>query len=55
MLLGALCSCQLPAPSHALVVRDLAGKCALIQFSGCAAFQQPPREHEPSADQADAN
>lgn len=27
-----------PAPSHALVVRNLESKCALIAFSACAAF-----------------
>ncbi len=37
-LLGPLCSCLGPPPSHALVVRNLELKCALIVFSGCAAF-----------------
>jgi hypothetical protein len=35
-LVFALCSCRLPAPSHAFVVRDVASKCALIAFRGCA-------------------
>lgn len=37
-LSAALGACVGPPPSHALVVRHLALKCALIAFSGCAAF-----------------
>lgn len=47
MLLG---SCLGPPPSHALVVRNLESKCALIAFSGCGAFYPPPA----SADEEDA-
>jgi hypothetical protein len=36
-----------PPPTHALVVRHLERKCALIAFSGCAALMAAPRpEHE---------
>jgi hypothetical protein len=42
LLLAALLgSCLGPPPSHALVVRNLASKCALIAFSGCGAFYAP--------------
>lgn len=43
-LLGPLCSCLGPPPSHALVVRNLELKCALIAFSGCAAFTSEEEE-----------
>ncbi len=43
-LCGWLCSCQGPPPNHALPVRDLAGKCALIAFSGCAALMPEPAD-----------
>jgi len=33
-----LCACAAPAPRKALTVRNLQSKCALIQFSGCAAL-----------------
>jgi hypothetical protein len=29
-------ACARPPPSHALIVRDPASKCALVMFSGCA-------------------
>ena len=38
LLLLPLSSCLGPPPSHALVVRNLEGKCALIAFSGCGAL-----------------
>ena len=41
-LLIPLGSCLGPPPSHALVVRNLEAKCALIAFSGCAALYAPP-------------
>jgi len=30
------CACAGPPPSHALIVRHPASKCALVNFSGCA-------------------
>jgi len=36
----------MPRPSHALVVRDVASKCALVAFSGCASLHPPPSAAE---------
>jgi hypothetical protein len=52
-LLATLCSCLGPPPSHALVVRNLELKCALIAFSGCAAFADEEREPDAGIDAAD--
>lgn len=46
-LLWPLSACLGPPPSHALVVRNLELKCALIAFSGCAAFASEPEPFEP--------
>lgn len=46
LVLLALGSCLGPPPSHALVVRNLEGKCALVAFSYCAALE-PPEAPEP--------
>jgi hypothetical protein len=41
LLAAKLGSCVGPPPSHALVVRNLQSKCALVAFSGCGAFHPP--------------
>jgi hypothetical protein len=40
-----LAGCAAPVRSHALVVRELASKCALVRFSFCA--QLAPEKHSP--------
>jgi hypothetical protein len=40
-----LVGCNRPKPSHALVVRNLESKCALIYFAGCEAFAQEASAH----------
>lgn len=47
-LLSPICSCVGPPPSHALVVRNMELKCALIAFSGCGAFASEPDSPEES-------
>ena len=44
LLAAQLGSCVGAPPSHALVVRNLASKCALIAFSGCGALYPPDED-----------
>jgi hypothetical protein len=53
---GALCAsaltqaCARPPVSTALVVRSLQSKCALIAFSGCAAFANEEHDEDAGTD-----